>query len=135
MILYQTKTKKLSGSSYSEVKRQADFIFKGIKSKTKRNPYIRSAYFKKQKIFFDFFWAHLAQKGFKERLRRLKYFSCAIDLIKNSKNDPNSFENPFKKSETLHRFAGLSKAKEIFHVQIKEDKKTNKKYLMSVFPE
>lgn len=134
MIPYQTKIKKLSGTNYSEVKKNADIIFKEIKSKTKRRPYIRSAYFKKQKIFFDYFWEHLFQKSFNERTKRLKYFSCAIDLIKNSKNEPKFFNNPMKKSEILYRFAGLTKDKELFYVQIKEDVKNDKKYLMSVFP-
>ncbi|MBU4369814.1 hypothetical protein KKG58_03590 [Patescibacteria group bacterium] len=135
MIPYQTKIKKLPGTSYSEVRKGVNDLFKQIKSKTKRKPYIKSAYFNKQKIFFDFFWQHLFEKSFKERVRRLKYFGCALDLIKNSRNDPISFENPCRHSEILHRFVGLSKEKELFYVQIKENKKTNRKYLMSVFPE
>lgn len=135
MIFYQTKVKKISGSSYLEVKKNADLIFNKIKSKTKRRPYIRSAYFNKQKIFFDYFWTHLFQKSFEERFRRLKYFSCAIDLIKNSKNEPKIFNNPMKESEVLYRFAGSTKHKELFYVQIKENIKNDRKYLMSVFPE
>jgi hypothetical protein len=50
MNFYQTKTNKLPGSNYSEVKSRAYLIFKQIKSKTKRKPYIKSAYFNKQKI-------------------------------------------------------------------------------------
>lgn len=135
MIPYSTKIKKLPGTNYAEVRENAMFLFNQIKRKTKRRPYIRSAYFNKQKIFFDYFWQHLFEKSFKERVRRLKYFGCALDLIKNSRNEPISFENPCRRSEILHRFAGLSKEKELFYAQIKEDKKTNKKYLMSVFPE
>jgi len=135
MIPYQTKIKKLSGTSYSEIRKNANDLFKQIKLKTKRRPYIKSVYFNKQKIFFDFFWQHLFEKPFKERVRRLKYFGCALGLIKNSRNDPISFENPCRHAEILHRFAGLSKEKELFYVQIKENKKTNKKYLMSIFPE
>ena len=134
MIPYQTKVKKLSGTNYSEVKKNTDVIFKEIKSKTKRRPYVRSAYFKNQKIFFDYFWEHLFQKSFDERTKRLKYFPCAIDLIKNSKNEPKFFSNPMKKSEILYRFSGLTKDKELFYVQIKENVKNDKKYLMSVFP-
>ena len=85
-----------------------------IKKQTKRRPYVRSTYFNKQKIFFDFFWKHLFQK--------------------NPKNHPLSEENPHKKSEILHRFAGLTKDKELFYVQIKENKRNNKKYFMSCFP-
>lgn len=45
MIAYQTKIKKLAGSNYGEIKRQAMFVFNQIKKKTKRQAYIRSAYF------------------------------------------------------------------------------------------
>ena len=134
MIPYQTRAKKLSGTSYREIHSDILDIFKHIKSKTKRRPYIRSVYFKKQKIFFDYFWEHLWQKSWKERVKRLKYFPCAIELIQKSRQEPTSKQNPNKKSEILHRFAGLTKDRELFYVQIKENKKTGQKYFMSVFP-
>jgi len=134
MIPYSTKKKKLPGTSYGEVRKQAEVIFKQIKSKTKRRPYIRSAYFNKQKIFFDYFWVHLNQRGPKERFNRLKYFETALEVIKNSRNQPISKQNPNKGSEILHRFAGLTKNKELFYAQIKEDKKSGRKYFMSCFP-
>ncbi len=135
MIPYQTKAKKLPGTSYGEVIKHAYFLFNKIKKKTKRRPYIRSKYFNKQKIFFDYFWKHLFQKNPKERLRRLRYFGAALELVVKSKNNPTSEENPHRKSELLHRFAGLTKEKELFYVQIKEEKQSNKKYFMSCFPE
>ncbi len=134
MIPYLTKVKKLSGTSYAEVKKDAEIIFKQIKSKTKRNPYARSAYFNKQKVFFNFFWQHLLEKSHKERVRRLKFLPCAVDLIRNSKIAPTSKENIDKIDEMLHRFVGQTKEKEIFFVQIKENKKSGKKYLISCFP-
>ncbi len=105
MIPYQTKIKKLPGTSYGEVKKAAFLLFNEIKRKTKRRPYIRSAYFKKQKVFFDFFWPHLFQKSPKERMRRLGYFEAALEVIKESRNHPTSQENPHRKGEILHRFA------------------------------
>ena len=134
MFPYHTKVRKLAGTDYREIHSQALNIFKQIKSKTKRRPYVRSAYFKKQKIFFDYFWQHLWQKSWKERTKRLKYFPCAIDLIQNSHQEPISKQSPNRKPEILHRFFGLIKDKELFIVQIKEDKKTDRKYLMSIFP-
>ena len=134
MIPYQTNKNKLSGARYTEVRNQALPLFNQIKRRTKRRPYIRSAYFKKQKIFFDYFWSHLFQKSLKERTRRLQYFSCAIDLIRNSRITPTSKENVDNKNEILHRFIGQLRNKEIFFVQIKEDKKSGKKYFMSCFP-
>ncbi len=117
-----------------EVRKEALVMFNQIKRKTKRRPYIRSAYFNKQKIFFDYFWNHLFEKNFKTRTRRLKYFSCCVDLIKNSRITPTSKENIDNRNEVLHRFMGQTRDKEIFFVQIKEDKKNDKKYLMSCFP-
>ena len=135
MIFYQTKTKKLPGTNYLEVRKYALFILNQIKKRTKRRPYIRSAYFIKQKIFFDYFWIHLLQKNPEERTRRIKYFPCAIDLIKNSRITPISMENINNKNETLHRFTGKTKDGEVFFVQIKENKKNDKKYFMSCFPQ
>jgi len=134
MIPYQTKAKRLPGTSYAEVRTNAIFLFNQIKKRTKRRPYIRSAYFNKQKIFFDYFWQHLHQKGPKERFKRLKYFNAAIEVMKNSRNQPSSKQNPNKPNEILHRFAGLTKDKELFYVQIKENKKSGRKYFMSCFP-
>jgi hypothetical protein len=45
-------------------------------------------YFKKEKIFFDYFWAHLKQKGPKERFKRLKFLRSALEVIQNSRNSP-----------------------------------------------
>ena len=133
MVPYNTKSNLLPGSNLSEVMRHAKSIYCTIEKTTKRRPYIRSAYFKKEKIFFDFFWDHLAQKLPQERYARLKYFQGAIDLIEHSKNKPTLKENPNKKGEILYRFSGFTKEKKLFYIQIKEDKKTKRKYLMSCF--
>jgi hypothetical protein len=133
MIPYQAKIKKLPGSNYAEVRKQALILFNQIKKKTKRKSYVRSAYFNKQKVFFDFFWTHLFQKSLKERTKRLRFFSCAVDLIKNSRIAPTSKENVNNRSEILHRFEGQTRNKETFFVQIKEDKKSSNKYFMSCF--
>jgi len=67
-------------------------------------------------------------------MRRIKFFPCTIELIKKSKFKPTSKENPNKTSEILHRFAGITPDKELFFVQIKEEKNSNKKWLISSFP-
>lgn len=138
MIPYQTKSNRLIGTNYKEVYKNAMSVFRKIESATKRKPYIRSAYFrsntKKQKIFFDYFWVHLSQKGPKERVKRLQYFATAIELLQKSRNKPIVQENPHKRGEILYRFTGLTKNKELFCVQVKEDKKTKQKYFMSCFP-
>ena len=131
LIPYQTKSLKLSGTDFKEIEKKAKDVFKNIKSKTKRKPYIRSAYFGKQKIFFDYFWQHLKQKRKRERRVRLQLFNLAVEVIENSKNSPTSNDNPANKNEILHRFAGLTRDKKLFYVQIKEDKRRNHKYFMS----
>ena len=135
MNAYKTNKKKISGSSYKEVNKAAERIFKIIKSRTKRTPYIRSKYFKGQKIFLNIFWRHLLDKRENDRLRRLKFFDCAMDLIRNTTYEPTTKENPNKRSEVLHRFAGITSNNEIFYVQIKEDKASGRKDLLSMFPE
>lgn len=132
---YRTKSKKLTGSNYGEVHRKAFSIFTQIKKKSKRRVYIRSAYFKKDKIFLSLFWHHLQDKfNQKDRQRRIKFYPCAIELIRNSNLDPESKENVDKKSEILHRFTGITHENEIFFVQIKENKMNDQKYLISIFP-
>ena len=61
--------------TYKEAYRADAVVYSEIEKRTKRKPYVRSAYFSKQKIFFDYFWLHLRQKPFAERARRLKFFA------------------------------------------------------------
>ena len=133
MKIYKTKSRVIPGNSYKLVVKVARSIYHDLEKKTKRKPYIRSAYFNKEKIFFDYFWTHLKQKSVKERMNRLKYFPCAIELIENTKIPPTIKPNPNNKKELMFRFLGTSKFGENFIVQIKLNKKTNNKYLMSVF--
>ena len=135
MKIYQTKTNKLTGTEFKEVREKALVFYQIIKRKSKRRTYVRSAYFKKEKVFIDIFWQHLFDKSWKDRVRRLKYFPPAIELVQNSKLEPKSKENPNRKSEIFHRFTGVTKEKDLFFVQIKEDKKTSQKFLISVFPD
>jgi len=134
MDLFKTKKKKIPGTSFREVNKDAQLIYKRIKSQTKRTPYLRSKYFKKEKVFLALFWAHLFDKNEKDRVRRLKFYDCALDLIKNSTYDPESRENFQKKGELLHRFYGITTNREKFVVQIKENKRTKRKDLISIYP-
>ena len=134
MKVFQSKHSVIGGSDFKEVHGTAWDIYKIVKNKTKRSPYVRSAYFKKDKVFLEYFWKHLWQKNWRDRMRRLKYFACALDLIQNSRISPESKDNPNNAKEILHRFAGKSKDKQSFYVQIKENKQNDEKYFMSVFP-
>ena len=135
MKAYKIKIRKLSGTHWWQVSKKGADIYTQIKKKSKRRPYIRSAYFDKEKIFLELFWRHLYEKSnIRDKTRRVKYFPCAIEIIKKSKFEPSSKPNPNKKKEIVHRFAGITPDNEIFYVQIKEDKRTGQKWLMSVFP-
>lgn len=130
---YVARAILLAGSHYVDVYHQAKTLFKVIEKRTKRKPYIRSAYFGKQKIFFDYFWIHLSQKNISTRKGRLKFFAAAIELVEKSRQVPTSKVNPEKRSEILHRFLGRLRSGEIFAVQVKENVRTHSKQLMSVF--
>ena len=135
MQYYKTKARKLPGTHWWQVSKTASQFYKAIVSKTKRRPYVRSVYFNKQKIFLGLFWEHLHTKeNVRDKVRRLKYLPCAIELIQHTRCEPTSKENPNHRSEIVHRFAGSTPENEIFFVQIKEDRHKNQKWLMSVFP-
>jgi len=133
MRAYQSGVSKLSGSNYGEVRKRALGVYKKFLKKTRRRPYVRSAYFEKEKVFLEYFWPHVFQKNPRERFNRLKYFEAALDLIENSKEQPTMKVNQNNKQEILYRFAGITREKEIFYVQIKENKKIGRKYFMSCF--
>ena|SRR3989344_11710 len=133
-MAYRTKTKKFGSSSYETLIKSSRRIFHDIENKTKRKPYIRSAFFKKEKVFFEVFWQHIKQKSFPDRARRLKYFPCGIELIEKSRERPNSKTSIDRKNEILHRFTGITPDDDVFMVQIKEDIRTKRKYLASIFP-
>ena len=134
MKTYKTKSIILAGTSYKEISKKAFGLYNQIRRKTKRRPYVRSAYFKKDKIFLSLFWTHIYNKNYWDQMRRMKFFGCALELIQNSRFEPTSKENPNKPTEILHRFAGVTKNNDLFFVQIKEDKRTSEKWLVSVFP-
>lgn len=136
MKAYKTKADKIHGSTFGEACKNAFDLYSQIKRKTKRRPYIRSTYFNKEKIFLELFWRHLHEKlNHRDKLRRVRYFACAVDLIRNCCLDPLSKDNPNRSSEVLHRFAGITKDGDFFFVQIKENKRSGQKWLISVFPD
>jgi hypothetical protein len=91
-------------------------------------------YFKKEKIFLNLFWEHLHQKHWADRIRRIRYFACGIDLLQHSTVAPTIIFNVQKPNEQLYRFTGQTRDGELFFVQIKEQRKTKRKFLMSIFP-
>ncbi len=135
MQVYRTKAKKFPGTAFRDVHEKAFGFYTEIKKKSKRRTHVRSAYFDRDKIFLDLFWHHLFEKqNWRDRVRRMKFFACAIELIQKSHFEPKTKENPNRGSEILHRFYGITADNELFCVQIKEDKKKNQKFLISAFP-
>jgi hypothetical protein len=131
---YKTKVSMITGSDYGEIVKSARLHHKKIAAKTKRQPYVRSKYFGNKKVFVDSFWDHLGQKSRPDRIRRLKLFPCAIELIRDSTCVPTIKPNPNDYRFTVYRFEGETPYGLRFMVQINEDKKTKKRYFMSVFP-
>lgn len=135
MQIYKTRTRKFHGSHFHVVHEQAAGLYTEIKKKSKRRTYVRSAYFAKDKIFLDLYWHHLFEKSnWRDRVRRMQYYGCAIELLQKSHFKPNSTKDPNKPNEMLHRFYGVSADNELFCVQIKENLKKKQKFLISVFP-
>jgi hypothetical protein len=133
MESYQCKAGKIRGSSEAEVWWEVRRLRKLVEKKTKRSPYVRSAYFNKQKVFFTYFWIHLNQKSPGIRKSRAKLLPCALELIRTSRIRPSKKANPNKANEVLYRFKGKARGGGVFYVQIKENIKSGRKYLMSVF--
>lgn len=135
MQIYRTKAGKISGTDFREIYTKARRSYRELQKKTKRRPYVRSAYFFKSKVFLELFWPHLLQKFSRgEKMRRLRYFVAAIELIQYSRHTPTSKKNPHKSGELLHRFAGVTREGDFFLVQIKEDIRSGEKWFMSTFP-
>ncbi|MDO8499148.1 MAG: hypothetical protein Q7S66_00620 [bacterium] len=134
MPYYKTRANKLTGTHWPRLMKKAFGQYKELINKSKRRPYLRSAYFDGQKIFLGLFWQHLHEKNLRDKSRRISFFPCAVELIQKTRHEPISKENPNKKGEILHRFAGSTPNNEIFFVQIKEDRQTDQKYLISIFP-
>ncbi len=133
MRQHQSKTFLIPGTSYDEVVLIARKEYKKIVSLTKRQPYVRSTYFNKDKIFIALFWEHLAQKHRKERCKRLKLYNAAIDLLRNSHCEPDTIFKNEDLSTLLHRFYGITKDGVEFCVQVKQNKRSGRKDFMSVF--
>jgi hypothetical protein len=133
MKVHKVKATVYPGTDFSEVYPPARKLFNQIKAQTKRQPYIKAAYFNKDKVFIELFWIHLNQKNRKERNQRLKYYACGIELLRTTRQQPTTKKNPNKSVESLHRFAGVAAGGELFYIQVKENKRTKRKDLMSVF--
>lgn len=135
MKVYPSKLSELPGTNPEELMKLARYEYHLIQKKTPRRvAYVRPKYFVKDKIFVNTFREHLNQKSPKERVRRLKLYACAIDVLRNSADTPDTVYTNIDKDISLHRFYGQTKTGNHYDVQIKENKRTNRKDFMSVFP-
>lgn len=131
---YRCKTASLTGHRFVDIMPQARRVFRTLQKQTKRRPYVRSPYFYKDKIFFDFFWQHMQQKSVIDRARRLKYLPCTLELMRNSRHDPVSFIDVNQPGIIKHEFLGTAPNGVRFAVIVQEDRKTDKKQLLSLYP-
>jgi hypothetical protein len=132
---YHSTAHQLPGTSTDELMKLARREFHTAQKRTpRRQAHVRSRYFTKDKVFINQFWDHLDQKNRQDKVRRLKLYTCALDLIRNTTVAPQTMQNPNNADEILHRFSGKTANGTVFYVQIKENKKNNRKDFMSVFP-
>ena len=127
MKVVQVKASPYSGSDYSELYPKARKLYNQIKGQTKRQPYVRSKYFKNQKVFIELFWVHLNQKNNKDRVKRIRFYGAGIELLREIRQEPITKSNPNKPNELLHRFAGVTIQGDLFYIQVKENTKLNVK--------
>jgi hypothetical protein len=132
-MAYTSKKPLLPGTSYDEVLSHARKEYKKIENLTKRQPYVRSKYFNKDKVFLSTFWSHLMQKNRKVRTKRLELFDAAIDLLRNTRDEPETIFKRDDLSVMLHRFYGITRDGIEFCVQVKQEKRSGRKDFMSVF--
>ncbi|MFI5212379.1 MAG: hypothetical protein ACHQTE_00265 [Candidatus Saccharimonadales bacterium] len=133
MNIYHSKYTLLHGSSYDEVVTLARKEFNTIRRMTKRQPYVRSKYFRADKIFITTFWDHLMKRHRKDRMLRLKFYKAGISLLRNTTEAPETIFDESNKNILLHRFYGVTADGKYFCVQVKEDKRSGRKDFISVF--
>lgn len=134
MKVYKSKYARIAGTSYDEVIKNARREYRNIQARTKRQPYVRSKYFGGEKIFINIFFNHLVQKRKGEQIVRAKLFLPAVDLLRNNNIPSDTIFSKDDRNTIFHRFYGVTKDKVEFAVQVKQNKRTDRKDFMSVFP-
>jgi hypothetical protein len=135
MDIYDVSIEKTAGTSFRELDRNARKAYQRIQRRTpRRQPYVRSKYFKKDKVFLRVFWEHLKQKRSGDQSRRLIFYEPALELIRNTTRSPDSLFEAQSPDVFLHRFYGRTRDGAKFCVQIKDNRRSGRKDLMSVFP-
>jgi hypothetical protein len=133
MEAYKSRYGRISGTD-AEVVAKARREYRHIQKLTpRRRPYVRSRYFKKDKVFLNLFWEHLAQKQAEDQIRRLRYFLSSVELLRHTTAKPSMMVSKASINHILFRFYGEAKGWG-FYVQVKQNKRSGRKDLISVFP-
>jgi hypothetical protein len=78
------------------------------------------------------FWQYIGFKNAGDRGRRVAYFGCGVELIRNTNCKPEMKIDPNSKQKLI-QLGGVTPSGQKFIVHIKRD--SNHYYFMSVFPE
>lgn len=135
MKVYKSRYGQIPSSSHAPVMKAARLEYHKIQKRTpRRQAYVKSQYFKKDKIFINQYWEYLKQKRIGDQVRRTRLYVCAIDLIRHTTCAPDTIYNYENMNVEMHRFYGQTKDGLDFCVQIRGNKRTGRKDFMSVFP-
>jgi hypothetical protein len=127
-VYFQSKQSKLYSTVYSRIYNYTKSYYESLIQNPRRKPYVRSKYFD-GKVFLDEFWTQIFRRNLADRRRRLAFYVCAIDLIQNSRNEP---EVKYEMGKELYELYGIAKNGEKFAVHLRKSKKNI--YFMSCFP-
>ena len=135
MQYFQSKYGFVRGSSRDEIIKHARKLYHEVqKQSPRRVPYVRSKYFMGRKVFISNFWEHLKQMRIEEQTSRLKYYQCALELLRDTTLAPTTIYGTDRPNDGLHRFYGKTISGKHFCVQVKHSKRTGRLDFMSVFP-
>lgn len=124
----------LAGTSYKEVLSAARMQYHLIEKRNPRRlPYVRSAYFMSDKVFLNIFWDHLKQKHPSDQVRRLRLYRCAIDALQYATTEVEAYAPSTDTSVILYRLHAVTKEGVQFCVQVKFNKDSGRKDMMSAF--
>lgn len=135
MSYFQSKYHQLPGTSYQEVINAAYYHHQKLQRRNpRRRVYVRSKYFKRDKVFLTLFWPHLLQKRKGEQIRRAKLYLCALDLLRNYQDLDGAVIDRSHPESVLLRFKGRTKDGVLFIVQVKYQIRSDRRDFISVYP-
>jgi hypothetical protein len=130
---FQSKYNEMAGTSYCELINKAHAIVNALNPNHRRKENVHCGYYSGEKIFFEYFWQHQSNKPPADKMRRIRFFQCAVDLLQNTTYAPNIEPSGKNSSELWLSFYGKTKSGVKFVVHLKSNQRGNK-YLMSIFP-